>query len=373
MRAVVSCLLLSSLALAAPSPLVDASLGPVAHFAPSVEAHGQPIVERDLAELEQTVEEIIDTLELEAAAAAMAKMRSEKPLVTEAVTFEGLHQDDEIEEDGSEDPIFEEDLAALIYETADPEHMNFDDDDFRDFPYEESHSHEEEDEEEEEEDSEETLADLARDENDPDFHVLPPPPDSYERFLPRPPRFHSPAESKHRFSRPPPHDRDEDMPFPPAPRMDRRPPPPPPPFGRRPPGPAHHERERRPGSPPHHDGEDDFPHRRPHRHHREHRDDDDEWEHPPHHHRHGPHHKNHKGKKHHRHSFVSTALHAFFAFTHNPTFDRVWALTKLAVMIFVSMTLARIWREKRTGQLRLEEGGAEESGELPAPVTQEKA
>ncbi|CDR45637.1 hypothetical protein NBRC10512_003782 [Rhodotorula toruloides] len=363
MRAVAACLLLSSLALAASPHLGDSTLATAVPPYDNADAQKQPVVERKLAEQEEALNDIIEILKLEAAAAAMTESHSQLPLVAEA-----MNPEDSPDAAEADDMDFDEDLTALVAEAADPEDIDVDKD-FAYIPYEDfkPDTH----------DFDATLTDLA----DPDFEAFPPPPERNDRPFPRPSR--GPPKDKHdrhrpdfpdnpeyRFPHPsPPPDRD--MPFPPPPRMGRRPPPPPPfgrrpppppPFGRRPPGPPPHDRERHPGPPPRRGEEDGFPPGRPHKHHRlEH----DEHEHEPHHHRH-------KGKKHHRHSFFSTARHAFFAFRDNSFFDLAWTFTKLVMMALVGREVVRMWREMREGRVRLDEE-EDRREELPAPVTQEKA
>ncbi|BGP10586.1 hypothetical protein JCM10049v2_006478 [Rhodotorula toruloides] len=363
MRAVAACLLLVPLALAASPHLGDATLAAAVPPSDNTDAQKQPVVERKFAEQEEALNEIIEILELKAAAAALAESHSQLPLVVKAVNLE-----DSPDAAGADDIDFDEDLAALVAEAADPEDIGVDEE-LAYVPYQalEPEMHDV------------TLADS-------DFDSFPSPPERNDRPLSRPPRGPSkaakhdphrpdfPDKPEHRFPHsPPPPDRD--MPFPPPPRTGRRPSPPPPfgrrppppPFGRRPPGPPPHERERRPGPPPRRGAEDDFLRRRPHKHHRHEHEHEDEPHRRSHHH--------HKGKKHHRHSFVSTARHAFFAFRNNSFFDLAWTLTKLVIMALVGKEVVRLWRERREGRVRLEEGEAEEGRreELPGPVTQEKA
>ncbi|BGP72996.1 hypothetical protein NBRC10513v2_006400 [Rhodotorula toruloides] len=344
--------------LAAPPHLGDATVATAVPLSDYTDAQKQPVVERKFAEQEEALNEIIEILELEAAAAAMAQSVSQTPLVAEAVEVESPPDAAEMD-----DIDFDEDLAALVNEVADPEDIDVDED-FAFVPSGDLNP--------DTHDSDVTLADLAG----PDFETFPPPPDRHGRPPRGPPKSDKhdrhrpdfPDKPEHRFPHPPP--RDRDMPFPPPPRMDRRPPPPPPfgrrppppppPFGRRPPGPPPHERERRPGPPPRRGEEDDFPRRRPHKHYRH--------EHEPHH---RPHYR-HKSKKHHRHSFVSTAQHAFFVLRDSSLFDLAWTLTKLVMMALVGKEVVRLWRERREGRVRLDEE-EESSEQLPAPVTQEKA
>ncbi|BGP34577.1 hypothetical protein JCM10296v2_006399 [Rhodotorula toruloides] len=361
MRAVAACLLLSSLALAAPPHLGDVTLAPAVPPSDDTSAQKQPVVERKFAEHAEALNEIIEILELEAVAAAIAESHSQSPLVVEAVESE-----DAPDAAQADDIDFDEDLAALVTKAVDPEDIEVGED-FAYIPYEDL-----EDFDPRTRDFDLTLADLAN----PDFDSFPPPLSRDGPPSPRPPRGPPkdrhrpdfPDKPEHRFPHPPPppHDGERDMPFPPPPRMDRRPPLPPP-LGRRPPGPPPPERERRPGPPPRRGEEADFPRRRPHKHHG-HGDDEHEPHRRPH-----PHH--HKNKKPHRHPFVSTAQHAFSLLRDNSFFDLAWTLTKLVMMALVGKEVVRLWRERREGRVRLEEGEAEEGRreQLPAPVKQEKA
>ncbi|BGP50834.1 hypothetical protein JCM10450v2_006760 [Rhodotorula kratochvilovae] len=383
MRTVASCLLLSALVLAAPSPFAEDSLAST-----DIDVATGAAIESVAAGLKD--EPLAVANKLDALVAAVE--RAQAPLNAAAV---------------------EQILDEILTEEAKDEVDSFDD----------------------------FLADLVADDkrskrppsHGPPQHERRPPPPRHDRPPPPPPPHHDgppprgppprgppprgppprgppPHDGPHHPSPPPPSGRWPGPPPPPPPPSEHgripspprgRPgPPPPPPFGRRPcPLPHREDEEREEHSHGPH------PHRRPDREDVERdfdqsrrgerggphvrltdapEDEESRGRHRSHgHHRGGderPHHLRGKAYRHQHHAHDSLSVrHAFAHFAHStshlaravgatPVFFALWTALKLALTAFALVRVVQMYRARREGRVRLEE----EEPELPAPVTQEK-